>query len=453
MSHNKRGTAFRPIEPPSRSSVASEQLPHGSPFEHRGRRLVVRLHSIGLLLAAIMVAGCFEDGTLQAATQSDGSSRPTTVVAVIDSGGNPYHDVFRADGQRSFNAGGGQKVHLTATGAYAERVAADASTWADLQERELYHFAGTRLSGISFTDEPGGLVLDHDGHGTAVASVIAAGYPDVEIVAVQVRAGFCFAADCILDPTIVEGIEWAAAQPWIDVISISLAPPGNAPTSTEFHSDARRITAATRAAHEAGKLVVVAAGNTPPPTLTSFMSGPPWIVAVGGANETTRGATIITAKGADVVANYTSLTADYDSIDGWRVRSGTSFAAPQVAGIIAESLFMLRGGGGARDPACPTVEQARDIRPFLNASAEPFAAAEYDGLVVPSAEDPGAIARLTAPVVDAPLQQGWGYLDGRHVDTILALGACTESLDEDERDVAPRMRQWQQVRESYWTTV
>lgn len=412
--------------------------------------MLVRPVVVAVILVAVTLGGCV--GAQRIETAEDAPLEPLTrpVVAIIDSGINPYHNVFRDTAEVTFHRAGAETFELNTSGDYADRLAVDADAWSNVQTRELYSFPGTRLAAISFKETAQTPILDELGHGTAVASVIAAEFPAAQIVVVQVAGDFCYAADCLLHESIVLAVEWASQQSWIDVISLSLAPPGNAPTVESVHSDARRVLAATKAAHDAGKMIIAAAGNVPPPTLTSYISGPPWMVAVGGVNETTRGEIVLAAKGVDVVANYTATTADHLSVDGWRMQSGTSFAAPKVAGVVAQALHELRRKSPTEADGCAVVTQARQVRPLLNASAELFSADEYDGIRPPPIDDPIALVETTAPIIDPALQQGWGYLDGRHIGPIVALGTCiTESGGKDPA-VAQHMGQWQQVRESYW---
>lgn len=281
------------------------------------------------------------------------SQKSFAVVAIVDTGVNPYHeefldpafsvppsvyvDKYPADalalelslGERSYNAA----------------VKKDEATWKSVKANQLYWIPGTRIIGaISVVQDGSTKILDDNGHGTATASDAAGA-----------TIGSC--RECLL--VIVEGfgdtpLQWALAQPWIDVVSnswggclgieVCVVDTGLAPPPF-FVSQAK-------AAVEAGKEVFFAAGNGmlnrfDAPTLTYWnaYSGPDWIVTVGAADSQT-GATVVgTGRPFDV----TSYGLDYkgaahQSTNSIREFSGTSAATPVAAGAYAALVQRAREG-------------------------------------------------------------------------------------------------------------
>ncbi|MFA5862922.1 MAG: hypothetical protein WDA16_14615, partial [Candidatus Thermoplasmatota archaeon] len=121
------------------------------------------------------------------------SSHPV-VVAVVDSGTNPYHEMFRAAGIRWQDLGienlSIQRIALNES--LDQDVAQDHRFWQSLARHELVAFEGTRIMAISFSkDTQHPLVLDQIGHGTATSSLVARTAPSVVVLMVQVDGNFC----------------------------------------------------------------------------------------------------------------------------------------------------------------------------------------------------------------------------------------------------------------------
>jgi subtilisin family serine protease len=190
--------------------------------------------------------------------------------------------------------------------------------------------------GWDFVDAVGDPV-DSVGHGTAVASVVAARSdgsgmagvaPEASIMAVRACASFGCPADAVAEAIVY------AADNGADVINISLGAPGVEPL----------VTAAVGHAQERGVLVVAAAGNNGNDIDATGPWTPVSIEGVLGVAWTTRDdmpagatnygpATVELAAPGDLI-----LTADLDG--GHSPRSGTSFAAPHVAGAAALMLAL-----------------------------------------------------------------------------------------------------------------
>lgn len=130
------------------------------------------------------------------------------------------------------------------------------------------------------------------------------------------------------------GIDWILQAGGVDVLSLSLAPPGSAFDSR----DPWQI--ATHTAHEMGIPVVVAAGNDGPAEGSlQPLAQAPWVISVGAVESTSELAEV-SSRGwrcgplPTVVADgYPELTV-VDVDRPAPIPFGTSFAAPQVARVV-----------------------------------------------------------------------------------------------------------------------
>lgn len=190
---------------------------------------------VAAFLTAGVLAGCLgaddpaasqsDDGTETVAAERDPTSplfKPHVVVAVVDTGNNPYHseyaEQYDASDPATYIPGYPDDVIPLTLSEWEKTVAdgpsnqdhKDTELWADTKPGALYRFVGTKIVGhISFSSSAS---LPGSGHGTmtssrATGNTISVGGPAIRLVHVQ---GFT-----------EDGIRWAADQPWIDMISIS----------------------------------------------------------------------------------------------------------------------------------------------------------------------------------------------------------------------------------------
>lgn len=126
------------------------------------------------------------------------------------------------------------------------------------------------------------------------------------------------------------GIDWLADPPGsIDVLNLSLGPEGD-----DFErSDPLQI--ATRAVHDSGVTVVVAAGNEgPAPGTLQALARAPWTVAVGACDRGGERLLDTSSRGRRGGRGPTVVAVGHSQIvlvDGANFEPGTSFAAPKVA--------------------------------------------------------------------------------------------------------------------------
>ena len=324
--------------------------------------------------------------------KTDYTQGARVVVAVIDSGINPYHPQFRRDGAvlplgDFVNAATGLQprvIDLSDSGDYRHRVdVLDDAAWESIGKGELVWFKDTNVMAISIRGpEDNGAqstinstaaevtnhrVRDVNGHGTATASTVLSNFPDALVVMIQITTGGGLA----------DATKWAAGQPWIDVISTSWGAQGNIPTLTQTPRF-------TKQAYDAGKVVVNSAGNDPSPLPTDYQDGPHWVIAVTGSQVEGQAKEVLSANiYPDYAADYTVSAAVMNNVDDvYGEIGGTSFSCPTVAGTVAGIVYKLReakghAGGIVASELAPGVTN-RDVRAALNKTA---IVPDWDGYV------------------------------------------------------------------------
>ena len=216
---------------------------------------------------------------------------------------------------------------------------------------------------IVFRDFVGTSTVPYDDHfhGTHVASILlgdgtggpdAARYGGVAPAASLVAGKVLDANGSGTTTDVIDGINWCASRPSVDVISMSLG--------TSFGSDGNdAISVAVNNAVAAGKVAVVAAGNSGDAPYTVGSPGAAagaitvgavadWSAAPGAPNHSdgvyvasfsSRGPTMDGRTKPDVVAPGVSVTAaKQGTVAGYATYSGTSMATPFTAGAIALAL-------------------------------------------------------------------------------------------------------------------
>lgn len=408
------------------------------------------------LIAAALTLGLLTTGCLASIREEEHSAVTEStengplVVALLDTGANPYLPIFAVPDDsfvKSAAPENASKIVLSTQGELLERAEADEAIWESFEPHVLYHYAGTRLLGISFDhDRVTHYNRDSQAHGTATSYLAAREAPDAIIVMIQVGARYCEdPTKCLIDPSVAEAMEWAAAQEWIDVISVSIAIPGNLPNHPAAQPEMMRYLRATEAAARNGKLIVNGAGNEPTPSIADYFNGPPWIIVVGGVESEARGEHVVTSRLVDVVANFSDYAPMFLQGEmGWR--QGTSYATPIVAGTLANAWGRIRAAEPTRDV---TTQELRDA---LNASAIHFNTTEWDP--TPPGRDPlpWDLTYASLPILVQP-QMGWGYVDASFAPEI-----ARRVLEADLKPPAHKQQaiafqaQWQNAREEYWAT-
>lgn len=334
-------------------------------------------------------------------------AKPFTVIALIDSGINPYHQDFRApefvhhpsayvEGYPSGAAGVSLSLDLADEAGYGAGRAADDAKLAGLKASTLYWFPGTRIiggysvaSGGTGTGYPERRVLDENGHGTGTASVAAGRWfganPNALIVMIEGLG--------------TTGVAWAAAQPWIDIVSNSWGPglPGRVDplgSVTASRDSTRRgqsvLFSAGNGVYNTNSSSVVPGGVEDPckckipghnVTPTSYTSGPSWILTVGAVSPINGQAHWWHGIPVDA-ASFGSKWAAADAVgvvrSQFRDFGGTSCATPIVGGVLAA-----------------VIEEARTIL------GDTVAGQKAGGVVAQAA--PGAVLPASGPLADGKL--------------------------------------------------
>lgn len=449
-----------------------------------GESLVWQIRTVGGLCVEPVFRGTVTylagNGSRSGSSEPNGSSRPRapppstppTVIAVPDTGVNPYHEAFRAGpGDPTFADVPGLPAEAETISLSLDRptydgaVQKDAPAWSGVDVGDLVRFRGTRLAGISFGARTEGPlpqilepaveddhddirypILDEDGHGTYTSHAALSAAPHAVVVAIQTPD----------DENLTEVMHWIADQDWIDLVSVSWG------TWVYEHPDGETrmgLPQAYRAAYESGKLIFNGAGNLPFPHVDGEHSGPPFVVAVGGSENDTRGETEIAAKFPDVVAPFTQRVAQPGTIDGYNTLSGTSLGTPYAVGSVAESLWQVRAGANAsRVGADPhLVERSgpgalqdcrltkTELRSAVNRSAVQWTATDWQLRAGVSGLGYGL------PVVHPAAQMGWGQITPAVSDTIADLLLGRADPAEKVPGTTAFMETRQRIRRTYWS--
>lgn len=329
--------------------------------------------SAAVLLVAALLAGCSDAPVPTPAPEvpaADPATGDVVVVAVVDSGFNPYHfDFLAAHMPQHANADPADDLPLTtdpaewvpdfpdpaAFASYgkmnltltpdkpssvpAELHTKDAKAWEEMRpsgegQIHLRWIPGTKVIGaVTFNSGDGFSPASH-GVGTSSVSVgnIHGSCPHCLLV--------------FVDGTQEQANRWVEQQDWIDVQTNSWGFSSSVAGRERVyaHSD----TESQREAVDRGQSIFFSAGNgvdgaflASNPTLFSSQEGPDWITTVGAIMPD--GASTGHGKPADI----SSLGTDYPSAGGDSLEDegsfgGTSNATPVTAGMYAEALYQLR---------------------------------------------------------------------------------------------------------------
>lgn len=297
-------------------------------------------------------------------------SAVNAVVAVIDSGINPYHVTFRDDSPlarkhpstyipgfpRDAEA---LKLTLDAPDMQNAMKSDCEKVWKKIEPGKLYWVPGTKIIGaITFAEKSGnpcalsgtGSIIDGNGHGTMTGSRATSfeygACKECRVVSVQ------FSASALNTEDALSSITWAAENAdWIDAQSNSWGPfvPGWEPTgSTLFTAGPQLVRAVEETAQK--HLAFWASGNGAafrggvlghPTTITPHMT--PSAIMVGGVDSGF--VNLWPGFPAHVVSDSCNCwAARHTTIDesGEKVGSGTSSATPYAAGGAVYELLKAR---------------------------------------------------------------------------------------------------------------
>jgi subtilisin family serine protease len=264
-------------------------------------------------------------------------------VAVLDSGIDYTHAALGGPGtiaafQAAFGTGLSSVENTQRDGLFpTERVV------------DGYDFVGDELGDDDFAiqAQPDDDPIDMKGHGTAVASAILGVAPDADLVAIKVCVTVGLSCP---DFAVVLGIEYALdpnddgnIEDKVDIINFSLG----APYTSGYYSN---VATALDAAFELGVLSVVASGNdgnvpynlgeesktTNGIAVAATGTSTPGTAGVGTVESySSRGPGENNSIKPDITAPAGFAMADASTGNGFFAATGTSFAAPIVAGAVA----------------------------------------------------------------------------------------------------------------------
>jgi hypothetical protein len=294
-----------------------------------------------------------------------------TVVAVNDSGVNPYHLEFSADTYpdpdvlaltNNFRKHPSEYIPGYPKDAEAIRItlgkgyfpSEDADLWSQkdathpygLEFGKLYWIPGTKIIGAT---QPGPLscsncaagshvILDDDGHGSGSSSV-----------SVGNRYGYC--PTCLLFSEKGLNAQPAAAQSWVDISSNSWGALANVPLDMPAQLQGQDPGKVTRQAVERGQTILFASGNgaanafdVPISTYGTSTTGPDWNVVVGAIRRDSQRAIV-----GDGTPAHLSSWGDGNLPSACRTGTvsqcafgGTSAATPYTAGVFGNVLTTIR---------------------------------------------------------------------------------------------------------------
>lgn len=389
---------------------------------------------VALVPIALAAAGCLapaDPGAIPAASEASGDARtPPVVVAVIDNGITPYHASFLAGPDHAtfadvpgFPADAAPVALALGEPDFDAAVAADDEEWRAIEPETLVVFPGTRLAAAWFakSSEEARPIVDDGGHGTPVADAVLEASPHAVVLMLQIND----------DEDIVPAMLWAAAQPWIDIVSVSWGKyvPEYAEEPDMGLADAYREAA------RAGKILVNSAGNEPTVHWTDEHSAPPFVVAVGGAMNATHGETRTASRFPDVIAAFVQTRAVAHTLDERAPTAGTSFSCPTVSGTLAEALWLVRDAGGSAT--------AGELRAAMNRRAETWDASAWspDG------------ATNANPIVAPAAQMGWGFVEAAQAADIAAFLLGELDLPEKPAETVAFMQAREEARRAAWGDV
>lgn len=358
-------------------------------------------------------------------------AKPFVVIALTDTGINPYHQDFRAPEfvhhpskyVEGYPAGAEQldvSFDVADQAGYQAAVDADQEVWDGVETRKLYWFPGTRIiGGYSYAADGPNRILDDNGHGTGTSSVSAGRWygsnPNALIVMVE---------------SLGDGpLNWAAQQPWIDIVTNSWGP-SLAGFSTGNVTETRNAT-------RRGQSILFSSGNgnrntnstevwgpvqgvtgvgdpcdcklpNSNLTLASHNKGPSWILSVGAASPVNGQSHWWHGIPPDVssfgskwrAAGHLGVTREDNRDFG-----GTSNASPVTAGVLSaviERARVVLGDTAAGQKAGAVVAQAA-------AGVTPPASGPLADGQLTRTEAEAIVLKTALPVPFDPEKATWDY--------------------------------------------
>jgi hypothetical protein len=398
-------------------------------------------------------------GAAQALSPVPPAPIPRVVVAVIDTGFNPYHEYFHKGGTlygnkapssvtpavlKEFGIDKDHIIRVRRTGDFASDFAKAKAQFDAIEKGEPYWFAGTNVIGVSFLEDKQRLRPDGNAstHGIGTAAAVLTANPDAIVVAVEDMSE--------------ASEEWAFTHPAVDIVSTSYGPATSVPTLSHLSNSYTGVV-------ENGKVHFGASANDPTYSGLDATSGPWWSIGIAGFEEgASQGRQVSSGQVPDFVGDFTqTLPYCRNCEEGLRDVGGTSFATPRSAGTFSKILLEARrvaGHDGGIRPAAkgePLLVDGGldltvwDMRRALEEAAYYPKTADYG---TEGGPDPTSV-----PVNDAApwVQTGWGLISPTRQfevvkETLAHLGIGGKAKRTKPQEACDFMTANMEARHAYW---
>ncbi|MEK6805064.1 MAG: S8 family serine peptidase [Pseudomonadota bacterium] len=385
----------------------------------------------------LVACGASDPFTGSASSKADAPTavkdKPRVVVAVLDTGINPYHS-FLYQGSpiypdaapsavtpevlAEFGIDAKHIIEVQRTGNYGADFLRDREMWMAVERGVPYWIKNTNIIVASFI-EPGPsripVLAEGSTHGVGTSGSVLTANPEAIVFFIEQGD------DGIGSP---ETHTYAFTHPAVDMMSTSYGVSealGLLP-AVEYGAFNETFTGVV----ELGKMHFSSGGNGP--GLTNFRAGagPWWSIGVSGFEEgSNNGRTILSGNFPDFIADFTQeLPYCLSCEDGYEFVGGTSFSTPRSAGVASKILLEVRralghkGGIIVRDGAAPVMAEGKgqsitnwQIRRALEEAAYIPTATEFDpAALVDEAVGLGLSFGLPINPAAPWLQTGWGEI-------------------------------------------
>jgi subtilisin family serine protease len=288
--------------------------------------------------------------------------------------------------------------------------------------------------GVSRSFVEGEEVADRNGHGTHVTSTVGGSGAASDGREKGVAPGAALAVGKVLgdqgsgsESQIIAGMEWAAREVRADVVSLSL---GTTEPSDGTDPMARAVDTLSA---ETGALFVVAAGNTGTPSSIGSPGAADAALTVGAVDSADRPAHFtsagprhgdnalkpdLSAPGVDILAARSRLT---DGSGPYTTLSGTSMAAPHVAGVAALLAEQHPDWSGARLKDALMSTSARLDTPAYTVGAGRVSVPDAIGARVTATGSADLGFHRWPPATDRPVTRTLTYANSSGTDAVVRL--------------------------------
>lgn len=383
-------------------------------------------------MAALLSVAVGVSWAAPAGAQAATSGQPTVVVAVADTGVNPYHEMYYRPENTAhpctWVAGFDDcsipalELSIGEYATYEEAVAADRAVWDAVKLHQWYWIPRTNIIGAvcegtgSISTSVGVCILDDNGHGTGTTSSVLTEEPDALLLVHEGNSG---AYDLATAPVVpdLQSHSWAPPAPLPLHAADPLVPGGSV-----FCGDR---------AFDVETILFLAAGNEAPfPTFLDCSRVDNRVQVVGGGYPGYW--TPVSWSAYDFASWFCRPTALHTSTTDMRDSyCGTSFSAPTAAGTAAAALLAIRraegyGGRSTADMVSASVSREAFIG-ALRSAATYTPDSKFDN--TPDVFSPGIPLPEQAPY----LFWGYGWLDSTVAAAVTACaldGDCPAKSDE-----------------------